>query len=145
MNRMVPVIGWKEWAALPDLNIPRLKVKMDTGARTSALHTYFIEPFVKDGKEMVRFGVHPLQKTDDPSIICEAQVIDKRRIKNTGGQKEVRYIISTNIKMGEKLFPLELSLANRDAMLFRMLVGRTALKGRFVIDPSKIHTLDAAG
>lgn len=135
------VVGWKEWVSLPELGIARLKAKVDTGARTSSLHTYFIEPFEKGGAPMVRFGVHPFQKKRLGGHICEAPVADKRRIRTSSGEDQYRYIIITEIKMGRQSFPLELSLSNRDAMLFRMLLGRTALRGRFVIDPYKKYLL----
>jgi len=134
-------IGWKEWISLPDLGIERLKAKIDTGARTSSLHTYYTEPFYKKGALMLRFGVHPMQKQSFPALDCEALVTDKRLIKTSSGEEQYRYIIVTNIKMGSFLFPVELSLANRDTMKFRMLLGRTALKSRFIIDPYKKYLL----
>jgi hypothetical protein len=122
-------IGWREWLALPDLAIPQLKAKIDTGARTSALHAFFVEPFTVNGQELVRFGVHPLQKRLDIEIICTCPVKDYRRVSDSGGHQEMRYVIETLVQLGQRCWPIEITLTNRDNMKFRMLLGRTALKG----------------
>ncbi len=121
----------------PELGIPAIKTKIDTGARTSALHTYFIEPFTKDGKEWVRFGVHPLRKRTSIELVCEAPVLDKRIVTDSGGHSELRFVIKTVLQLGEESWPIEVTLASRENMLFRCLLGRTALLGRFVIDPNR--------
>ncbi len=123
------IIGWREWLALPELLIPAIKAKVDTGARTSALHAYFVEPFARDGVQMVRFGVHPLQKRLDLEIICEAPVKDYRSVSDSGGHKEMRYVIETTMQLGTLSRAIEMTLTNRDNMKFRMLLGRTALAG----------------
>lgn len=132
------MIGWREWLALPALNIPAIKAKIDTGARTSALHAFFVEPFTKDDQQMVRFGVHPLQKRLDVEVICEAPVKDFREISDSGGHREMRYVIETEILLGDLAKRIEMTLTNRDNMKFRMLLGRTAMDGLQVI-PDKSY------
>jgi hypothetical protein len=131
------LIGWKEWLVLPDLGIPVLKAKIDTGARTSSLHTFSLEEFTSKGQLMVRFGIHPFRKQTKVELFCEAPVVDQRLVKNSGGYSEMRYVIETNALLGTLLWPIKITLTNRDNMMFRMLLGRTALKDRFIIDPAK--------
>jgi len=126
------IIGWREWLALPQLGIPEIKAKIDTGARTSALHAYFVEPFREQERELVRFGVHPLQKRRDIEIICTCPVKDYRQVSDSGGHQEMRYVIETEIQLGRHSWPIEITLTNRDNMKFRMLLGRTALTGALV-------------
>ena len=135
------IIGWREWVALPEFDLPHIKAKVDTGARTSALHAYFVEPFHKGEEEWVRFGVHPLQRNSRIEKVCVAPIIDKRWVTDSGGHKEERYVISTDIKIADTVFNAELTLTNRDTMIFRMLLGRTALKKRFVIDPARSYLM----
>jgi len=127
------LIGWREWLTLPELAIPQIKAKIDTGARTSSLHAYFVEPYTQDGREMGRFGVHPLQKRLDLEIICMAPVKDFRRVSDSGGHQEMRYVIETMVQLGQRCWPIEVTLTNRDNMTFRMLLGRTALQGICVL------------
>jgi hypothetical protein len=126
-------IGWREWLALPMLQIPAIKAKIDTGARTSALHAFFVEPFERNGMQMVRFGVHPLQKRLDLEIICEAPVKDYRAVSDSGGHREMRYVIETEVVLGDLKKRIEMTLTNRDNMKFRMLLGRTAMAGMSVL------------
>jgi hypothetical protein len=126
-------IGWREWLALPELKVPAIKAKIDTGARTSALHAFFVEPFSQEGQRMVRFGVHPLQKKLDVEIICEAPIKDFREVSDSGGHREMRYVIETVVLIGELPRQIEMTLTNRDNMKFRMLLGRTAMGGLQVI------------
>lgn len=122
-------IGWREWLELPELQIPSIKAKVDTGARTSALHAFFVEPFSEEGRQMVRFGVHPLQKRLDVEIICAAPVMDFRAVSDSGGHREMRYVIETVVVIGDLPRQIEMTLTNRDNMKFRMLLGRTAMAG----------------
>lgn len=131
------VIGWQEWCALPKLHVPAIKAKIDTGAKTSALHAADIRPFHRHSQLYVHFLVHPLQRDQHIEIPCTALVIDQRNVKNSGGQIELRYVIHTQITLGQVTWEIEITLTNRDPMVFRMLLGRDALKGHSIIDPGK--------
>jgi len=132
------IIGWREWVSFPELGIEKIKSKIDTGARSSALHAYTIEPYkTKSGKLRVKFMVHPLQKNNKILVACHADVVDQRTIKSSSGQKELRTTILTKLRLGEEEWPIELTLTNRDTMGFRLLIGRTAIKKRFLVDPQK--------
>ena len=133
-------IGWKEWVALPSLGIPAIKAKIDTGARTSALHTFRLEAFRSGNQDMVRFYVHPLQTKTKIQIECIAPVLDKRLVRDSGGHIEERYVINSDIVLGSRTWPIEITLTNRDDMLFRMLLGRTAIiDGNFTVNPDKSY------
>ena len=138
-DRRKRTLGWKEWVSLPDLGIPVIKAKMDTGARTSALHACSIETFEREGIDMVRFGVHPFQKRTDCTVICEAPVLARRRFRNSGGQHENRYVIRTTLSLGGVDSKIEISLTDREPMLFRMIMGRTALAGEYTVDPIRSY------
>lgn len=132
------LIGWEEWCSLPELKLPVIKAKIDTGAKTSCLHAFNIKTFKKDGKRHVKFAIHPLQNNKRMVKVCSAPVIDYRYVTNSGGFKEKRYVISSDLVMGDKTWPIELTLTKRDTMSFRMLLGREAMrKGRLVVDPAK--------
>ncbi|MEJ2759986.1 MAG: RimK/LysX family protein [Gammaproteobacteria bacterium] len=135
-NNKQLAIGWREWAALPLLGIPAIKIKVDTGAKTSALHTYKMETFNRSGMDYIRFWIHPLQRRKDIEIACEAQVLDRRVVRDSGGHAEERYVISTPIRIGPHEWEIELTLTSREDMLFRMLLGRRAIVGGdFLVDP----------
>jgi ribosomal protein S6--L-glutamate ligase len=125
-------VGWREWARLPKLNIPVIKVKIDTGAKTSALHAYDLEIIKKDGKEYASFSIHPIQKNDVISIKCLSEIIDKRVVKSSNGLKEERCVIRTPIQIGKKIWDIEITLTNRDIMHHRMLIGREAMQSVLV-------------
>jgi hypothetical protein len=130
-------LGWREWVGLPDLRLPLIKVKVDTGARTSTLHAFYVEAFRRGGEDCVRFGVHPLQKRSDIEVYCEAQVLDCRSVSDSGGHRERRYVIRTELEICGRSWPIDLTLTNREDMLFRMLLGRTAIAGYGIVDPAR--------
>jgi len=132
-----PVIGWREWVALSDLGVERMKAKIDTGARTSAIHAFDIELYKKRGQDWVRFAVHPYQKNDTDIRTCTCPVQESRVVTNSGGSQERRLVIETQLTLGNQKWPIEMTLTNRDQMGFRILLGRTAIKGRFLVDPGK--------
>jgi len=130
------VIGWREWAALPKLGLPAIKAKIDTGARTSALHAFRVESFGPEDNPRVRFWVHPVEGRDDIEVKCTAKVLERRQVVSSNGRSELRYIINTPIRIGEREWPIEISLSNRETMTHRMLIGRTALEAiEAVIQP----------
>ena len=134
-------VGWREWVLLPELGLPAIKAKIDTGARTSCLHAFSVEPFEKEGKEWVRFGIHPHQDDTETEIFCEAEVIDKRMVTDSGGHKEERFVISSDLMLADQRWPVEITLTNRDTMLFRMLIGRTAMENKIMVNPAKSFLL----
>lgn len=137
-----PVIGWREMVNLPALGVDRIKAKIDTGARSSALHAWDVQVFKRDDVEMVRFNVHPVQRETTTTITCEAELLDQRWVKSSGGHETLRAVIRTDIHIGEKRWPIELTLVNRDSMGFRMLLGRQALKaGKLLVDPARSYLL----
>ncbi len=133
------VIGWREWIALPELGINFIKTKVDTGARTSALHAFNIEHYQRGGEDWVRFTIHPLQRNNQVEHVCKCPLQEFRVVRNSGGYKEDRFVITTPITLGDQTWPIEITLTNRDEMGFRMLLGRTALRGRFMIDPAQSY------
>ncbi|MDT8367796.1 MAG: RimK/LysX family protein [Longimicrobiales bacterium] len=129
-------VGWREWIGLPDLDISRIKAKVDTGARSSALHAFAIEPFEREGDRWVRFKVHPRQRDDAFEIACEAPMVEKRRVKSSSGTTTDRPVVLTRIEwMGER-WEIELTLVRRDQMGFRCLIGRQAMRRRWIVDPA---------
>jgi len=134
---MKRVIGWREWVALPELGIDRIKPKIDTGARSASLHASEVVRYSRRGKDFVRFRVHPLQRDARMAVEARAEVIAYRRIRSSSGHAEVRPVIRTELELMGERWPIELTLANRIEMGFRMLLGREALSGRFLVDPSR--------
>lgn len=124
-----------------DFNGARVKAKIDTGARTSAIHAWNIKVRSDSGKQFVSFDLHPMQKNNEHVVLCTAEVIDIREIRNSGGDAQERYLIRTNIEVGTHSWPIELSLTNRDDMGFRMLLGRQAVRRKFLVDPGASFAL----
>ena len=130
-------LGWEEWVALPGLGLPALKVKVDTGARTSALHAFDIETFGPANRPKVRFAVHPVPGRTDITIPCSATIRDRRDVTSSNGETELRYVIETEMKIGSNKGPVELTLTDRTAMAYRMLLGRQAIQPNWLVTPSE--------
>ncbi len=137
------IIGWEEWCSLPDLELPAIKAKVDTGAKTSALHAYDIRPFTENNTQYVRFKIHPLQKHNEIERECTAPLVDHRYVISSNGEREKRYVIKTALAFeGLGSIQAELTLTSRHKMAFRMLLGREALrKGKLIVDPAKSFLL----
>lgn len=135
------IIGSEEWCSFPELGIPAIKARVDSGAKTSSIHAFNIQPFRRSGKTWVSFEIHPIQNNRRTVIRCERPVIDKRVIKSSSGLSETRYVVNAHLKLGEELWEVELTLANRDSMGFRMLLGREAMQNRLIVDPSEKNIL----
>ena len=130
-------VGWCEWVSLPDLGLAGIKAKVDTGARTSALHAHQVRTFRRKGERWVRFRIWPLQQTKAPELVCEARVLERRLVADSGGHRELRFVIQTRLAIGNMEYPIEMTITRRDTMLFRMLLGRTAMKGRIIVNPGR--------
>lgn len=132
-------VGWREWTSLPELGIRSVKAKVDTGARSSCLHAYDVRETRRQGRTWLVFKVHPLQQNDRYIVECEAPLLEYRQVKSSNGRRELRPVIQTDIELGGLRWPIELTLTRRDAMGFRMLLGREAVRGRFVVDPGRSY------
>jgi hypothetical protein len=137
MSDPLPIIGWREWVALPDFDVPKLKVKIDTGARTSSLHAVHFEKYRRRGREFARFVLHPDQKSTAVAIVATAPIIEFRHVTSSSGHRELRPVIETRVSILGQEWPIEVTLASRDLMGFRMLLGRQAIVHRFTVDPSR--------
>lgn len=134
------LLGWREWAWLPALHLEPIRAKIDTGAKTCALHAFYVEPFQRDDRRWVRFGMHPVARRKDREVHCEAPLMDRRQVTDSGGHAEMRYVIETPLRLGAQEFPVEITLTDRETMQYRMLLGRNALQG-FIIDPARSYCL----
>ena len=137
----LPILGWREWVALPALGIDRLKCKVDTGAKTSALHAFYVEEFSENGVSMVRFGLHPDNKSTEKEVHCSAPIADQRSVTDSGGHTEQRYVIRTPIILGKNRWEIEVTLTNRDTMTYRMLLGRAAVVDNFLVDAGNTYLM----
>jgi len=138
-KRELLTIGWREWISLPSLHIDKIKVKIDTGARTSSLHAFDLHYSHRGSIEYVTFKVHPIQKDAKTTVTCRAKVIEYRRVKSSNGHTEERPVIMVDAILHGIKWPIEVTLTNRDEMGFRMLLGRAAMKGHFLVDPGKSY------
>lgn len=130
------IVGWREWAQLPEFGVELIKVKIDTGAKTSAIHAFDISPFTYMGNDWVQFDIHPIQDNDLIIHTCACPLVDYRWITSSTGHRQRRFVIQTNLRIGGFSSRIEISLANRDEMGFRMLIGRNALKDDVLVDPN---------
>ncbi|HET8701588.1 MAG TPA: RimK/LysX family protein [Nitrococcus sp.] len=137
-------VGWREWVALPGLGVERIKAKVDTGARTSALHAIHIRRYWEDGVERVAFEIHPLQRRADITVRCVADVVTERVVTSSTGHRERRLVIRTPLLIAGRRWSIKLTLTNRDSMGFRMLLGRRAMLGRLLVDPGASYLAGAA-
>jgi ribosomal protein S6--L-glutamate ligase len=135
------ILGSEEWCSFPELGIPTIKARVDSGAKTSALHAINIAPFKKEGQNWVKFDINPIQNNVKTVINCEAPLVDKRVVKSSSGFREERYVIQTNLEIGNSNWLIEMTLTNRDSMGFRMLLGREAMSGRVLVDPEQQYLL----
>jgi hypothetical protein len=139
MNNRLQIVGWREWIGLPQLGIKKIKAKLDTGARSSSLHAFDIETFRRDDQDFVRFKVHPIQRSDRKVLSLESSVLEFREIRSSSGHTTVRPVIETELELLGLRHKIELTLADRNQMGFRMLVGREALKDRFMVDSGRSY------
>jgi hypothetical protein len=140
-HHTLPAIGWREWISLPDLGVEAIKAKIDTGARSSAIHAFNIHTFERNGVAMVGFHIHPYQRDSHKTVAAEAAILDRRHVRNSGGHAEERIAILTTACLQEEQWPIELTLTNRDLMGFRILLGRQAVRRRFLVNPGRSFLL----
>jgi len=135
-NSTKMIVGSEEWCAISGLSIPAIKARIDSGARTSSIHAFNIQPFKKNGEAWISFEVHPIQQNRSTIIRTEAEVYDRRVVKSSSGDAEKRYVIKTQLNLGDESWEIEVTLSNRDSMGYRMLLGREAMSNRILVDPS---------
>ena len=133
------MLGWREWASLPELGVDAIKVKVDTGARTSALHAFRPQRTTRDGVPHVRFEIHPVQRSRTGAITVEVPVVDEIDVRSSNGQVQRRPVIRTDIAVGPSRWTIDVTLTRRDQMGFRMLLGRAGVRRRFLVDPARSY------
>lgn len=133
------IVGWREWVALPAWGVEHVKAKVDTGARTSALHAHDLTAFIRDDAPWVKFAIHPFQGSDRGAVEVEAPVTEEREVRSSNGEVDVRPVVVTDVILAGHNRSIEVTLTQRDAMGFRMLVGREALRAAFLVDPGKSY------
>ncbi len=133
------VVGWREWVALPQADVPWVKAKVDTGARSSSIHAFDLEAYRRDGAEHVRFSIHPWQRSDDDHVELSLPVLDRREVRSSNGQVEQRYAVAMEVTLAGRTITTVMTLSNRDEMGFRMLIGREALERGFLVDASRSY------
>ena len=138
MQKKSLLVGWREWAKLPMLDIPLIKVKIDTGAKTSALHAYDINVIRESGKDFAEFVIHPIQRNDRICRKSKAEIVDMRIIKSSNGQAEKRIVVRSFIEIGSLTWDIDITLTNRDIMRHRMLLGREAMS-KLLVDPTSSY------
>lgn len=132
-------IGWREWVGFPEFGDERIKAKIDTGARTSSIHAFRIRKIASASGPQVEFYLHPVQHRRHPEVRCIADLVDERVVKSSNGEGEMRYVIETPIRLGTDIWPVEFTLSNRDQMGFRLLIGRAAIRNKFIVDPGSSY------
>jgi hypothetical protein len=138
-KKILPIIGWREWVALPDFGVKAIKVKVDTGAKSSSLHAFGLQEFQRDGEPWVRFQIQPIQRKRNKTDIIEAKVLEYRHVRSSSGKATLRPVIVTNLELLGVTWTVELTLARRTKMGFRMLLGRDSFRGRFLVDAGKSY------
>ncbi len=132
-------IGWREWVALPELGIKKIKAKVDTGARSSSLHAFDMKIYKKSGRDYVKFKIHPNQRNSEQTKTCDVKIFEYRKVKSSNGQSELRPVILTELQLLGQSWPIEVTLTNRDEMGFRMLLGRESFRGKFLVDAGRSY------
>ena len=135
------IIGWREWVALPSLGITRIKAKLDTGARTSALHALRSDRYTERGAPHVRLHVQTRQRAGEQVLVIETAIIDERTVSDSSGRRERRIVVASDLALGEQRWLIELTITNRDTLRFRMLLGRSAMQGHLIVDPDRSYVL----
>ncbi|RYB93971.1 hypothetical protein EUA93_06155 [Nocardioides oleivorans] len=133
------IVGWREWVSLPQAGVPWVKAKIDTGARSSSIHAFDLEVFVEDGRDWVRFSIHPWQRSDDDHTELSLPVLDTREVRSSNGQVEKRYAVALDVVLAGRTITTVMTLSNRDEMGFRMLIGREALERGYLVDSSRSY------
>jgi hypothetical protein len=136
------VLGWREWVSLPALGIARIKAKLDSGARTSTLHALRSQPYIERGAPRVRLHIEPTRRSGGAVVVVDCAVVDERTVSDSSGHRERRLVIESPLCIAGQQWPIEITITNRDAMMFRMLLGRTAMHGRIVVDPERSYVLE---